>query len=93
MSTMFMIDYSVNKDFWKLFSWKKAQNNLFCLQKRLFRSVQVGDIHNSLKIQRLILSSNSTRLLSIRKMTQLSSKRKIPGIDGKILRENFNAIF
>nr|AJF34265.1 ycf13 [Eutreptia viridis] len=84
MSTMFMIDYSVNKNFWKLFSWKKAQNNLFCLQKRLFRSVQVGDIRNSLKIQRLILSSNSTRLLSIRKMTQLSSKRKISGIDGKI---------
>lgn len=79
-----MIDYTIDKDFWKFFSWKKSKNNLFCLQKRLFRAVQVGDIRNSLKIQRLILNSNSTRLLSIRKITQLSFQRKVAGIDGKI---------
>jgi RNA-directed DNA polymerase len=79
-----MLDYTSDKSFWKRFSWKKSKSNLFCLQKRLFRSVQVGDIKNSLKFQRLILSSNSSRLLSIRKVTQLSSKRKIAGIDGKI---------
>lgn len=79
-----MIDYTVDKNFWKFFSWKKSKNNLFSLQNRLFRAVQVRDNCNSLKIQRLILRSNSTRLLSIRKITQLSSKRKVAGIDGKI---------
>jgi len=65
-------------------SWYASQRNLHRLQKRVFRSVLVGDTKIALQIQKLIFQSNSARLLSIRQVTQLSQDRKVPGIDGKI---------
>lgn len=69
---------------WRLLSWKKSMNNLYRVQKRLFKTVCVGDFKKTLQIQKLILNSNSARLLAIREVTQVSSTRKVPGIDGKI---------
>jgi RNA-directed DNA polymerase len=80
-----MNDYNTKEYFLNFISCKKAKNILFQLQNRLFKSVLLQDIKTSLKIQRLILSSNSSRLIAIRDVTQLSSKRNIAGIDGKIL--------
>lgn len=74
--------------FWDSLSWKKSQNNLYFLQKRIFKSILVGDIKRALRIQKLIIHSNSARLLAIREVTQVNFNRKISGIDGKTsLRE------
>lgn len=81
-----MFDYILRAFFLSFFSWRNLKQILFSLQKRLFKSVLVRDTKMSLKIQRLILTSNSSRLLAIREVTQLSSERNIAGIDGKILR-------
>nr|UXD06374.1 type II intron reverse transcrptase/maturase Ycf13/mat1 [Eutreptiella sp. CCMP389] len=68
---------------WNSLSWKKSQNNLYFLQKRIFKSILVGDIKRALRIQKLIIYSNSARLLAIREVTQVHLSRKISGIDGK----------
>jgi RNA-directed DNA polymerase len=68
----------------KVISWDQSLSYLFRLQKRLFKSFLVADYRKCLLFQKLILQSNSSRLLAIREVTQLSSFRKIPGSDGKI---------
>lgn len=64
-------------------NWKKFQKNLFRLQKRVFKAVQVGDKRKARSLQKLILKSKSARLLAIRQVTQLNAGKKTAGIDGK----------
>lgn len=84
-------------------SWKNSMKFLFLLQKRLFKSVYLGDNKVSLKFQKLILKSSCARLLAIREVTQVSLNKKIAGSDGKtsltflerfelneLLKNNFN---
>lgn len=61
----------LKKEF-KLLSWQKCYNNLLRLQKRIFKSVLVGDLISAYKLQNLLLCSNSGRLLAIRLITQLN---------------------
>lgn len=65
-------------------SWQKSISNLFLLQNRLFKAFSLSDLNKCLLLQKLILKSNSSRLLAIREVTQLSSYKKIPGVDGKV---------
>ena len=64
-------------------SWEKSTKNLYRIQNRLFKAVYVGDIKKALLLQKLILNSNSSRILAIREVTQISINRKISGVDGK----------
>lgn len=67
----------------KVLSWKKSSRTLLSLQKRLYKSILVGDTKKSLSLQNLILISNCSRLLAIREVTQISLNRRVSGIDGK----------
>ena len=67
----------------KVLSWKKSSRTLISLQKRLYKSILVGDTKKSLSLQNLILISNCSRLLAIREVTQISLNRRVSGIDGK----------
>lgn len=69
---------------WGFLSWEKCRKNIFRLQKRIFKAVQVGDIKKVLELQKLLLMSNSARLLAVRYTTQTSIGKKISGIDGKL---------
>ncbi|MDD1434650.1 reverse transcriptase N-terminal domain-containing protein, partial [Dolichospermum sp. ST_sed6] len=68
---------------WKTLPWKKSRRNLFRLQKRVYKAVQVGDKRKAKSLQKLILKSTSARLLAIRQVTQLNAGKKTAGIDGK----------
>ena len=74
------ISYS---DDWELTNWKKFQKNLFRLQKRIFKAVREGDKEKAKRLQKLVLSSHSARMLAIRQVTQLNQGKKTAGIDGK----------
>ena len=79
-----MIGRSITaSELWKSFKWKKFQKILFRLQKRVYKAVQVGDKRKARSLQKLILKSQSARLLAIRQVTQLNSGKKTAGIDGK----------
>ena len=84
-------------ELWKSFKWKKFQKILFRLQRRIYKSdvfggsfprkaraaVRVGDKRKARSLQKLILKSQSARLLAIRQVTQLNAGKKTAGIDGK----------
>lgn len=63
---------------------KLSFKNLFKVQRYLYKSVYVNDMGKALAFQKLIMASNSVRLLSIREVTQLDAKKHISGVDGLI---------
>jgi retron-type reverse transcriptase len=69
---------------WRYLSWENAFKNLIRIQRRLFKSMLVGDVFKAFLFQKTIINSNSVRLISIREVTQFDSRKKISGIDGKI---------
>jgi group II intron reverse transcriptase/maturase len=68
---------------WKNLPWKKFQKDLFRLQRRLFKAVQVGDKRKARSLQKLILRSKAARMLAIRQVSQLNAGKKTAGVDGK----------
>ena len=59
---------------WKTLPWKKFRCNLFRLQKRVYKAIQVGDKRKAKSLQKLILKSTAARLLAIRQVTQLNAQ-------------------
>ncbi|NEP35877.1 MULTISPECIES: reverse transcriptase domain-containing protein [unclassified Moorena] len=70
-------------ELWKGQNWKKLRQNLFRLQKRVYKAVQAGNLRKARSLQKLILKSRSAQLLAIRQVTQLNKGKKTAGIDGK----------
>jgi retron-type reverse transcriptase len=68
---------------WKNLPWKQLQKDLFRLQRRVFKAIQVGDKRKAMSLQRLILKSTAARMLAIRQVTQLNAGKRTAGIDGK----------
>jgi RNA-directed DNA polymerase len=79
-----MISRGLNtSESWASLPWKKFRRNLFRLQRRVFKAVQIGDKRKARLLQKLILKSRAARLLAIRQVTQLNAGKKTAGIDGK----------
>lgn len=68
---------------WKTSPWKKFRRNLFRLQRRVYKAIQVGDKRKARSLQKLILKSFAARMLAIRQVTQLNAGKKTAGVDGK----------
>jgi RNA-directed DNA polymerase len=79
-----MVRHNSNiSELWKDIPWKKFRRNLFRLQQRVFKAVQIGDKPKARSLQKLILKSQAAILLAIRQVTQLNAGKKTAGIDGK----------
>ncbi|OYQ64470.1 RNA-dependent DNA polymerase, partial [Pseudanabaena sp. SR411] len=79
-----MVSHDRNiSELWKELPWKKFRVNLFKLQKRVYKAIQVKDMRKARSLQKLVLKSKSARLLAIRQVTQLNAGKKTAGIDGK----------
>lgn len=68
---------------WKNLPWKQFRRNLFRLQKRVYKAIQVGDNRKAKSLMKLILKSTAARLLAVRQVTQLNAGKKTAGVDGK----------
>lgn len=79
-----MIRHSGNaSESWNKLPWKQYRKDLFRLQKRVFKAIQVGDKPKAKSLQKLILKSTAARMLAIRQVTQLNAGKKTAGIDRK----------
>lgn len=74
---------SNHSESWRKLDWKKFRRNLFRLQVRLWKAIRAGDKARARNLQKLILRSQSARLLAIRQVTQLNQGKKTAGVDGK----------
>ena len=79
-----MVRHSLNaSELWENQDWKKFHQDLFRLQRRVFKAVQVGDKRKAQSLQKLILKSQAARFLAIQQVTQLNTGKKTAGIDGQ----------
>jgi RNA-directed DNA polymerase len=67
---------------WNQIDWKKAEVEVFKLQKRIYRASQSGDVAKVHKLQRLLLRSWYARLLAVRRISQDNQGKHTAGIDG-----------
>ena len=68
---------------WKSIPWPKLKRNVFRLQKQIYQASQRGDTRTVHKLQRLLLSSQSARMLATRRFTQDNRGKNTPGATRK----------
>lgn len=80
-------------ELWKKLPWKKFRQNLFRLQKRVWKAVREGNMAKARNLQKLILKSRSARMLAIRQVTQLNAGKKTAGVDGVASLDHAERLF
>lgn len=69
-------------DEWKAIPWIRVERAVFKLQKRIYRASLQQDRKKVHRLQRLLIKSQSGRLLAVRRVTQDNQGKKTAGIDG-----------
>src|SRR5881275_795596 len=67
---------------WKAIPWRKLEQHVFRIQKRIYRASQQGKTRTVQKLQKLLMKSEAARLLAVRRVTQDNQGKKTAGIDG-----------
>src|SRR5256885_13008898 len=67
---------------WNKLPWRKLEQHVYRIQKRIYRASQRGETRKVEKLQKLLMKSESARLLAVRRVTQDNQGKKTAGIDG-----------
>jgi RNA-directed DNA polymerase len=67
---------------WSDINWRKLERGIHKLQKRIFQASNRGDVQLVRRLQKLLISSRSARLLAVRRVTQDNQGKKTAGVDG-----------
>ena len=67
---------------WNALPWKRLQQQVFQLQRRIYRATRRGDYKQVRNLQRLLLRSFSARALAVRQVSQDNRGKRTPGVDG-----------
>ncbi|AOW98043.1 group II intron reverse transcriptase/maturase [Moorena producens PAL-8-15-08-1] len=68
---------------WNTVNWRKLEQTVFKLQKRIYQASQRGDVSVVRKLQKTLMKSWSAKMIAVRKVTQQNKGKKTAGIDGK----------
>jgi RNA-directed DNA polymerase len=67
---------------WRKLPWRKFEQHVYRIQKRIYRANQRGNSRAVHKLQKLLMKSEAARLLAVRRVTQDNQGKKTAGIDG-----------
>ena len=67
---------------WSDINWRKLERGVHKLQKRIFQASNRGNVKLVRRLQKLLISSKSARLLAVRRVTQDNQGKKTAGVDG-----------
>ncbi len=67
---------------WRTLPWRKFEQHVYRIQKRIFRAEQRGKTKAVQKLQKLVMKSRAARLLAVRRVTQDNQGKKTAGVDG-----------
>jgi RNA-directed DNA polymerase len=67
---------------WKTIPWRKLEQYVYRIQKRIYRAGQQGNTRKVQKLQKLLMKSEAARLLAVRRVTQDNQGKKTAGVDG-----------
>src|SRR6266478_9664656 len=71
-------------DAWDRVDWRHHEEQVRRLRGRIFKAVQEGDWPLARNLQKLMLRSWSSTLVSVRQVTQRNAGRRTAGIDGLV---------
>lgn len=71
-----------SKSEWGMIDWSKIESSVSKLQRRIFRASENGNHALQSKLQKLLVKSQSARLLAVRRISQDNKGKKTAGIDG-----------
>jgi RNA-directed DNA polymerase len=67
---------------WATLPWRKLEQSVYRLQKRIYRASVSGESWKVHKLQKLLQKSEAARLIAVRKVTQDNQGKNTAGIDG-----------
>src|SRR5713226_3290881 len=67
---------------WRKLPWRKFEQHVYRIQKRIFRAEQRGNQRAVQKLQKLLMKSRAARMLAVRRVTQDNQGKKTARIDG-----------
>lgn len=67
---------------WRNLPWRKLEQHVYRIQKRIYRASQHGNGRAVQKLQKLLMKSEAARLIAVRRVTQDNQGKKTAGIDG-----------
>jgi len=67
---------------WTTVPWKHVQRTVFKLQTRIYRASRRGEVQAVRRLQRLLVTSRSAKLLAVRRVTQDNRGKRTAGVDG-----------
>ena len=70
---------------WDAVDWRQAEDDVRRLRQRIFTASKAGDLKKVRSLQKLMLRSRSSALVSVRRVTEVNAGRKTAGVDGRIV--------
>src|SRR5260370_23275285 len=71
---------------WNSIDWHQQERRVRNLRQRIFRATQAGDWTRVRSVQKLMLRSRASRLVSVRRVAQLNQGKNTPGMDKVLLK-------
>jgi len=72
----------MNIEGWRDTDWRKAEQYVFRLQKRIYAASRCGEIKRCRKLQKTLMRSWFNKVLAVRRVTQDNQGKKTAGVDG-----------
>jgi len=70
---------------WHRVDWRQVEREVRRLRQRIFTAAKARDLPRVRRLQRLMLSSRSNALVSVRRVTERNAGRLTAGVDGEIV--------
>jgi RNA-directed DNA polymerase len=71
---------------WNAVDWRKVERTIANLRRRIFRASKEGDYRKVRSLQKPMLRSRANALKSVRRVTQTSRGKNIPGVDKLVVK-------
>jgi len=70
---------------WDAVDWRQVEGDVRRLRQRIFTASKAGDLKRVRNLQKLMLGSRSSALVSVRRVTEVNAGRKTAGVDGQVV--------
>ncbi len=70
---------------WDAVDWRACEENVRRLRQRIFTASWAGDLKRVRSLQKLMLHSRASTLLSVRRVTERNTGRLTAGVDGEVM--------
>ncbi len=70
---------------WDSVDWARAEDDVRRLRQRIFTASKAGDLNKVRSLQKLMLRSRASALVSVRRVTEVNAGRTTAGVDGRVV--------